>query len=1246
MKRLILRSLILALSCVPGVVPLLATATDLADIPMAVKNNVKPNVMFTLDDSGSMQFEAIPESLITRDVYYTFPQDKSFYGGSYYQAGNNTGDVNCGSGADLGAVCVGGYEAGNVYNFRYRSAYRNKIYYNPQVTYTPWSNSDGSLMANASITGAYHNPRDTALGSRNLTVLNDGDAGTTTDSYAKWRRYDGATYSWVVGKYVDGVSAVAGFWPATYFTYNSANTGCNVPTAGDLDDPDCYTRIEIKPPSTTTYTGGANRSDCVAAPTCTYAEEIQNFANWYQYYRSRVLTARAGIGRAFSRQLNDSMRVGFGAINKSSSSVDGVSTSTVSLGVRSFSGTDRTAFFTNLYDHAIPAVGTPLRRALDDVGQYFSRTDDQGPWGATPGSSGGTQWACRQNYNILMTDGYWNGDAASTAGARLNVDNSNGTTQTSAVMPPLPAAQVFPTYTYAPANPYSDTYSDTLADVAMYYWVNDLRTLDNKVPTTTKDPAFWQHLVNFTVGLGVYGTLPEATVDAAFTASPVASTTWPDPTAGDSQKIDDLAHAAVNSRGGYFSASDPEAFATALSEQLDDIISRGGAAAAVAVSNANVTSGDNASYASSYNSGSWTGDLQSYAIDLTTGIPSSTPSWASSAQEQLDLLAPSSRKIATYTGTTGTGQGRQFQASGCATASECISAAQQATLNTPYVSPGTSDGAAVLAYLRGTRSGETATYRARAHVLGDIINAEPVIIREPMADYADTCYKTAVTGKCTTAFKTAQASRVKVVAQGANDGMLHMFLAADGAESWAYVPNLLFNMRDASYPAASTLNMLSRRSGYNHKYYVDATPVVGDVDFSNTEGVSGNPDPDWRTILVGGLGKGGRGYYALDVTTATATSEANAASKVLWEFPNSATDATLKLNIGFTYGKPIIVKTAAYGWVVLVTSGYNNGTDSGGTGIGYLWVLDAKTGDVLNTISTTVGSAADPSGLAFIAAYVENGNIDNTTDYVYGGDLKGNVWRFDLTDASGTITYTVKRLAILKDAAGNTQPITTTPELSKISVGGTDKRFVYVGTGRYLGDIDVDTNGAQSMYGLIDDLTAPSGITPVIPDLTRASLQVQTFLTTSATERTVSATAVDFATKKGWYIDLPGCAVLSGASCSEGSERVNTDPVLVLGALIFSSNIPSDNDECSPGGSSWLTVLDYKSGGFLTGSTVSWSSTFLGNALASRPVPIKLPSGAVKVLVRKSDETIVVPPVPLPSSSTSGTRVSWKEVTE
>ncbi len=384
------------------------------------------------------------------------------------------------------------------------------------------------------------------------------------------------------------------------------------------------------------------------------------------------------------------MRTGFAAINKGETTIDGrANTLTVVRGVRLFTGTDRTQFFTELYGHVMPSAGTPLRYALDDVGQYFSRTDDQGPWGATPGSTGGTQHSCRQNFNILMTDGYWNGDNARTATG--NIDNTGGPTNTS---PSLPS------YTYAPANPYNDAYSNSLADVAMYYWKNDLRGgLTNNVPTDATDPAFWQHLVNYTVGFGVAGTISSAAINSAFTSTP-QTITWPDPSVEDSpNKVDDLAHAAINSRGGFYSAADPESFATALQAALDDVIARSGSAAAVAVANTDV-SVDNTSYASSYNSGNWSGQLSSYPIDTATGVVSTTATW--SAQAQLNSLTSGTRRIVTYSGSAGA----QFQPSTASTTTR-LTATQQATLNSPTTPPGPSDSAAVLEYIRGDRSGET-----------------------------------------------------------------------------------------------------------------------------------------------------------------------------------------------------------------------------------------------------------------------------------------------------------------------------------------------------------------------------------------------------------------------------------------------------------------------------------------------------------------------------------------------------------
>lgn len=656
-------------------------------------------------------------------------------------------------------------------------------------------------------------------------------------------------------------------------------------------------------------------------------------------------------------------------------------------------------------------------------------------------------------------------------------------------------------------------------------------------------------------------------------------------------------------------AGDSARFQQAIINISDDITAKVGSAAAVAVANAHVTSTDNASYASSYNSGTWAGNIDSFAIDTTTGIPLTTSLWTSgSASTQLDLRTSANRYIATSIDTPGSIGGVQFQSTTASTATK-LSAAQQTLLNTPS----TTDGASVLAYLRGDRSGETATtYRVRTHVLGDMINGEPVLVRAPSASYADAGYST---------FKSSNASRARMLFQGANDGMLHAFVASSGAESWAYVPNLVMG----------NLNNLSRKPGFMHQYYVDGTPAVGDVDFNNVAGATG-AGTDWRTILVGGLGKGGRGYYALDISTTTAASELDVKNKVLWEFPNSISTAVdrnaAKLNMGYSFGKPIIVKTSAMGWVALITSGYNNGTnsgDSGGDGLGHLYVVNPKTGDLIKDIPTPACATtptSSPCGLAQISAYVAS-DVDNTTDYVYGGDLQGNVWRFNLT---GNLNgWTVAKFTTLTDASNtSTQPITTAPELTALDINGVSSRMVFIGTGQYLGNSDVSTTQTQTMYGLRDSLIA-------LPTPLRSNLQQQT-LSTSGTLRTNSNNTVDYSVKKGWYIDLPS-----------SGERVNTDPSIALSTLVFTSNIPSAAT-CVPGGSSWEYFINVKTGGLATNASTTWSGEFLGTVLASRPVLVQLPSGKVVSLVRTSDAQTIEKDVPISAPGTGAKRISWREL--
>ncbi len=674
---------------------------------------------------------------------------------------------------------------------------------------------------------------------------------------------------------------------------------------------------------------------------------------------------------------------------------------------------------------------------------------------------------------------------------------------------------------------------------------------------------------------------------------------------------------AMADAGGTTSAylaTSEAALLASLDGVSQDIISRDGAAAAVTVSNPNIVPGDNASYESTYSSGSWTGDLQSYPVNPSTGIiDHSSPNWAASARTQLDGTVPAGRFIATYNGISGV----QFRPS-TDTAPTRLSAAEESVFNSPSSPPGPSDSGKVIAYLRGDRTAEGTLYRTRSHLLGDLVDAEPVLVRKPSQSYADPCYGSPVAG-CATAFKTAQLARQRVVFQGSNDGMLHAFSAATGAELWAYIPKLVW----------SSLNLSTRLTGFSHVYRVDGTPITGDADFNNVYGSLGSA-PDWRTMLVGGLGKGGRGYYALDVTNPVASSEADAASKVLWEFPNASTPSSIATNIGYSYGRPILTKTKGAGWVILVASGYNNDSSTtGGDGQGHLFVLNAKTGALIRDIATGAGSPTAPSGLSKIGAFAANASVNNTTDFVYGGDLLGNVWRFNLTDTN-PLLWGVTKLATLVDKNGNPQPVTSEPQMSEITKGGTSRRFVYVGTGQYLGDSDIGTTQTQTMYGLIDNMSSSPLISPL-----RTSLVKQTLSTVSGTKRQVTTSTIDYTTQRGWYLDLTLTA----------GERINTDSQLASGALLFTTNIPSA-DLCVPGGSSWFYAIDYETGGIVPNTTQpSFSATFLGNALASRPTLIQLPNGQLKAPIHLSDGSSPTETVPVPPSLAGGRRVFWKEVT-
>lgn len=777
------------------------------------------------------------------------------------------------------------------------------------------------------------------------------------------------------------------------------------------------------------------------------------------------------------------------------------------------------------------ALFTPLRGSLETAKTYFST--------ALSGNTTPVQYTCQQNFVMLVTDGMPTGNTA--GGLYSPAERANSCTWNT-------ATNSCTTGSFGTAATEATTAANALRTTSVTGFNST-----NKDGTGAVTGKY--DVQTYIVALGE--TVANANALSVMNAM-----------------------AFNGGTGKAIAAGDAVAFQNAITRISDDITAKVGTASAVAVANARVTSSDNASYTSSFNSGTWTGDLSANAIDVTTGIASSTPLWTTgSAATQLDLRTPASRFVATSTDAVGAIGGIQFQPTTAGTATK-LSAAQQTLL-------GVTDGAAVLAYLRGDRSGEPAIYRPRSHLLGDMINSEPVLVREPNATYADTGYS---------AFKSSNASRTRMLYQGANDGMLHAFVAATGAESWAYVPNLVMG----------GLSNLSLKTAFNHKYYVDGTPVAADVDFNNIDGVTSGGD--WRTVLVGGLGKGGRGYYALDVSSPTASSEVEVKNKVLWEFPNSIQTGSIRisatLNMGYSFGKPIIVKSTAKGWVALVTSGYNNGInagDSGGDGEGHLYVINPKTGDLIKDIATsgcTATPSANPCGLAQISASLAS---DNTVEYVYGGDLKGNVWRFDLTGSAGS--WSVTKFANLADASNVPQPITTAPQLTQKA----GVRMVFVGTGQYLGNTDIagatGANSAstqtQTMYGLKDSLAT-------LPTPLRPNLQQQT-ISTSGSTRTLSTNAVNYAIQKGWYIDLPTTG-----------ERLFTQAATYSNNLVFTSNIPSST-KCDPGGSSWIYLVNGKTGSLAEyASSGAASALSFGNVLTSSPVLFQLPNNAWKIIVHNS----------------------------
>ncbi|HTT38550.1 MAG TPA: PilC/PilY family type IV pilus protein [Burkholderiales bacterium] len=1003
-----------------------------------------------------------------------------------------------------------------------------------------------------------------------------------------------------------------------------------------------FTRTDIV--SGNTFTNWAGRTDCGTGTTCTYAQEATNFANWYTYYRTRLQMMKSLLGLSLLN-LGNTYRVGFININPDVSQGKVITSSnkipsTSYVAISDFTSAQKSSVYTTFYN--LPAKNsTPLRSALARAGRYFAGKHDLINSGMTDDP---VQYSCQQNFVLLTTDGYWNAigstgdtDSVKMDGSTVVGDqDSTAATQSQGIYEG-PKGMDYSTSTptvlsTCAAGQYSKGgCANTLADVAAYYYNTDLRpsgstnlsgtdVSQDNVPVTPQDPANWQHMTTFTLGLadglltwqsnyetatsGDFYSITNGQTGCWWPPSNGGSSAvcqWPVPMHDTPQALDDLWHAAVNGHGSYYHGTNPKSVSSGIMSALSGINVRLAAAAASSTSSPNITQQNNVIYSSTYETVQWSGDLIAQNVNTSTGQVIPTVVWdaantldgaagASSDSRVIysyDLVAKAIKPFA-WTSLTTAEQAVFTNVCGVMTnLTQCpsLTPAQLTQIN---------DGYDLLNFIRGQRGNEGTLFHQRIHVLGDTVDAQPAFVATPIYGFTD-----APTGSYA-AFVAANASRQPVLYIGANDGMLHAFNASavsgsTGNELWAYVPRMLWKklyvLGDLNY-------------GTMHQFYVDGSPVTMDAYFGGA----------WHTVLVGGLNSGGSGYYALDVTNP-------ANPTVLWEF---CSDSTLCNNydtdMGLSYGNPIITKRASDGkWVALVTSGYNN-LSGANPGKEFLYILDLATGLVLQKVPTNVGSSTSPGGLAKINAWADTFWQDNTSKYVYGGDLLGNVWRFDLT----TNPATVMSLGVLTDTAGNLQPVTTRPELGLVQ----NFRVLYVGTGEYLGQSDLSNSKTQSLYAFKDLGTA------YVPNVRSGNLVQQTISNVTTTTRTTTTYPVDWTSKNGWFVDFP-----------TGGERMNVDPQLVLGTLVVFTNIPGTN-ACTVGGSSWDYEFDYDSGSFVSTSPNQIVGTMNQNAVTVGNVVVQLPGGALKGIVTDATATKTTEGVNVGSAPISGKRVGWRQLSQ
>ncbi|WP_139203226.1 PilC/PilY family type IV pilus protein [Amphritea atlantica] len=592
-----------------------------------------------------------------------------------------------------------------------------------------------------------------------------------------------------------------------------------------------------------------------------------------------------------------------------------------------------------------------------------------------------------------------------------------------------------------------------------------------------------------------------------------------------------LNDAAVKGHGDYFTAGNEAELLTSLQKVFADISRKVFSDTQLSANSGYITSGLNI-YQASYNTGGWSGELSAFstAINAQTGLleVSDVPVWSASS----GIPSANSRMVITNRGSTGIGfRWNSFTS-------------EEKTLLF-------NNDSSQVDYIRGE---SVSDFRARQSQLGDIIHSNPIYVGPPQNFNSSSSYR---------AFKKTYADREPMIYVGANDGMLHGFRASDGEELLAYIPSVLL----------PKLSLLSN-TDYQHQYYVDGTPTVQDVYINN----------QWHTMLAGGLNGGGQGVYVLDVTDPDDFSETEAAKVFRWEFDDSD-----DVDMGYSYARPAIARLKDGNWYVVFGNGYNS-TEADDhqslTGDAVIYLVDLATGQTVIKLSTNTGLDEAPAGLnrpngmSTLSPVSDDGA---TVNVIYGGDLYGNIWKFDLSDsnpANWKLDYKLFQACRSSNkgstlstpcAAGDIQPITSRLAVSEDVYG---HNMVFFGTGKDFEIADKSDMGVQSFYGVID---SGSAITGSRSQLLEQSIYYQGSHDFNGVTRNLRLTTNNRLTgsQAGWFIDLK--TPDGNGGWLQLGERVLNPPGIRDRRVLLSTRTYT-SDPCKAGGNGWTMELDKSSG--------------------------------------------------------------------